>query len=437
MGNGEASETKTENQIRTNNQTNNQATRTEQTTNIDPEIQRLEQILDSIIQRQGGSPMMAGPILKNESEELFKKENSMCIIYFENDSNGIIMNTGLGNGFFCKLNYSYIPFKKALFTNNHILNERSIQTGKQIKLTYQQKDITLDITEKRNAFTDEKLDYTCVEIFDEDGINNFFEIDNDVVTNKKNLKDQNIFVLQYNKNRELSISSGKILEVSNKEMIHSAVTTFGSSGSPLIRRNRNELKYVVGIHFGTIKSEKYGNLATPFDNILEDLKLKIIESSKIKIIAHITIPEDNYNARIINSSEEHERDDELKIDYSNIMKNEEEIKSCMIFIDKNKIDFTYNYTFNKGNYEIIYIFHNLLNSTNFMFYDCRDLYDLDLTSFNTQNVTNMSFMFYRCYSLRKLNLSNLNTEKVTDMSWMFNECKSLKYLDLSKYRKCY
>ena len=159
MGNGETSETKTENQIRTKNQTNNQTTRTEQTTNIDPEIQRLEQILDSILQRQGGSPMMAGPILRNESEELFKKENSMCIIYFENDSNGIIMNTGLGNGFFLKLNYSYIPFKKALFTNNHILNERSIQTGKKIKLTYLQKDITLDITEKRNAFTDEKLDY--------------------------------------------------------------------------------------------------------------------------------------------------------------------------------------------------------------------------------------------------------------------------------------
>ena len=428
MGNSEIGETQTKNQMKI------ETNRSEQIKNIDPEIQRLELILNSIIQKQGGIQIMASAILKNESEELFKKEDSMCIIYFENASNGIIMNNGLGNGFFCKLNHSYIPFKKALFTNNHILNEKSIQTGKKIKLKYQQKVITLDITEKRNAFTDEKLDYTCVEIFDEDGINNFFEIDINDFKNKKLLKNQEIFILQYNNNRLLAFSSGKILYIGDNKIIHSCVTVDGSSGSPLIRRNRNQLNFVVGIHVGTIRDHKFPNIAIPFDNILEDLKLKIIKSSKIKIIAHINIPEDNYKVRIINSSEEHERDDKLKIDYSNILKNEKEIKNCMIFINNNKIDFTYYYTFNKGFYEIIYIFHNLLNSTNFMFYDCRDLYDLDLTSFNTQNVTNMSFMFYRCYSLRKLNLSNLNTEKVTDMSWMFNECKSLKYLDLSNFK---
>ena len=241
---------------------------------INKEKIELEQIIDSIIQREGGTQIMGAPMVKRETEELFKRENSMCSINYETYLNGVTKNDGLGCGFFCKLNNSYFPFKKALFTNNHILNEESIKTGKKIQFQYQKKDFTIDITKKRNAFSDRRLDYTCIEIFDEDGINNFFEIDNDVVTNKKNLKDQNIFVLQYNKNRELSISSGKILEVSNKEMIHSAVTTFGSSGSPLIRRNRNELKYVVGIHFGTIKSEKYGNLATPFDNSSSPLMIK-------------------------------------------------------------------------------------------------------------------------------------------------------------------
>ena len=34
----------------------------------------------------------------------------------------------------------------------------------------------------------------------------------------------------------------------------------------------------------------------------------------------------------------------------------------------------------------------------------------------------MGFMFSRCSSLKELNLSNFNTNNVTDMSWMFSEC---------------
>ena len=430
MGNGETN---------TNNPINNIVDTTPKT---ETEMDKLKRILNSIIVKQGGTKILAGPVLKPESEELYKSEDSICLINFETNLNGITMNDGLGNGFFCKLNNSYIPFKKALFTNNHIINEENLKVGKTIKLNYQKKDISIEITEKRSVFTDKTLDYTCIEIFDEDGINNFLEIDDDVLKNKKLLKDQEIFILQYCQSSSIGLSSGKILYISDNKMIHSSVTVNGSSGSPLIRRRRTDLKFVVGIHFGTINEHKYGNLATPFDNILEDLKLKIIELSKIKIIAHIKIPKDtNYTARIISSSEEYERDNEdkrdekLKIESSNIVKNEEEIKNSMIFINKKKIDFTYNYTFNnKGDNEIIYIFHNLLNSTNFMFYKCKDLYDLDLSSFNTKNVTNMSFMFHRCESLEKLKLTNLNTEKVINMSGMFNECEKLKDLDLSSFK---
>ena len=252
---------------------------------------------------------------------------------------------------------------------------------------------------------------------------------------KSLLRNQEMFIVQYNKNKDIDLSPGKILYIKDDRMLHTADTEEGSSGSPLIRRYRTQLNLVVGIHLGTLKGHENGNIAIPFDVILQDLKLKIIESSKIKIIAHIKIPEDNYKARIINSSEEYERDEELKVDYSNILKNEEEIKNCMIFINKEKIDFTYKYTFpKKGNYEIIYIFHDLLNSTNFMFYNCRDLCDLDLTNFNTQNVTNMSCMFFGCKSLKKLKLTNMNTEKVTHMTLMFNECESLKDLDLSSFK---
>ena len=61
-----------------------------------------------------------------------------------------------------------------------------------------------------------------------------------------------------------------------------------------------------------------------------------------------------------------------------------------------------------------------------MFYNCNSLTNLNLSNFNTQNVTNMSGMFSNCKSLTNLNLSNFNTQNVTDMRDMFWKCNSLK-----------
>ena len=41
-----------------------------------------------------------------------------------------------------------------------------------------------------------------------------------------------------------------------------------------------------------------------------------------------------------------------------------------------------------------------------MFNDCNSLTSLDLSNFNTQNVTNMKYMFYDCYLLTSLDLFN-------------------------------
>ena len=68
-----------------------------------------------------------------------------------------------------------------------------------------------------------------------------------------------------------------------------------------------------------------------------------------------------------------------------------------------------------------------------MFYDCEKLTSLNLSSFNTGKVTNMSYMFYGCKNLTSLDLSSFNTEKVTDMSAMFDDCWNLTSLDLSSF----
>ena len=84
---------------------------------------------------------------------------------------------------------------------------------------------------------------------------------------------------------------------------------------------------------------------------------------------------------------------------------------------------------------------NTLNVTNMaqMFKDCTSLTNLDLSSFNTKNVITFvgnyvdDGMFYGCSSLVELNLSNFNTSNVTKMSGMFERCRSLKNLNLSSF----
>ena len=60
-----------------------------------------------------------------------------------------------------------------------------------------------------------------------------------------------------------------------------------------------------------------------------------------------------------------------------------------------------------------------------MFYECSSLKNIDLSNFNTQNITNMSYMFGECNSLKNIDLSNFNTQNVTNMCYMFFECGCL------------
>ena len=54
-----------------------------------------------------------------------------------------------------------------------------------------------------------------------------------------------------------------------------------------------------------------------------------------------------------------------------------------------------------------------------MFWGCSSLEEINLSNFNTNNVTNMGGLFYKCFSLKELNISNFNTNNVTNMDLMF------------------
>ncbi len=75
----------------------------------------------------------------------------------------------------------------------------------------------------------------------------------------------------------------------------------------------------------------------------------------------------------------------------------------------------------------------------YMFSGCSNLgtdseHPLDVSSFVTDNVTNMSYLFHGCTGLPSIDVSNFNTENVTNMSYMFDDCSSLSVLDISNFK---
>ena len=73
------------------------------------------------------------------------------------------------------------------------------------------------------------------------------------------------------------------------------------------------------------------------------------------------------------------------------------------------------------------------SNCNNMFKSFTSLTSLDLSNFDTSNVTNMGGMFNSCYVLTSLDVSNFDTSKVTNMGSTFYNCNNLTVLDVSNF----
>ena len=167
-------------------------------------------------------------------------EKSICKIIFEDEVKE-------ATGFFCDIKEYKL---KALITNNHVIDKEFIKNNKKLKIEIEEeeekeKEINLEL--KRQIMTDKKLDFTIIEILEDDDIKNYLEIDDDIYS--KDYIDETIFACQYPGGDELNYSHGKIKKKINDLYMHSIETLGGSSGSPLLLFNN--LK-IIGIHKGFI-----------------------------------------------------------------------------------------------------------------------------------------------------------------------------------------
>ena len=215
------------------------------------------------------------PITLDNTEIIISQmQKSICKIYMDNGAKG--------TGFFCRVPYpDKNHYINCLVTNNHVIDEPYLDKNKSIELSINNNKIEKIIKiDNRRVYTNKLYDTTIIEIFEEkDDIKDFLDIDFDL--NGEILKNQytnkSIYVLQYPKNENVSVSYGIIKNIdlsNNYDILHLCSTDIGSSGSPIFNILSNK---IIGIHKGASNTKLFNKgtlLFFPLKEFLSEIEKK-------------------------------------------------------------------------------------------------------------------------------------------------------------------
>ena len=165
----------------------------------------------------------------------------------------IKINNAYGTGFFCKIpfiNKSKKEEKMNVFmTNHHVLNDNDYKNNEEIYLFLNDDKIvkTLKSEKERKTYFNKEYDISIIELKDNDNINNFLELDENLFKEEINayFRDISIYILQYRYGNKAEVSYGFSTLMNNNEINHRCSTEKGSSGSPILNLSNNK---VIGIH---------------------------------------------------------------------------------------------------------------------------------------------------------------------------------------------
>ena len=91
----------------------------------------------------------------------------------------------------------------------------------------------------------------------------------------------------------------------------------------------------------------------------------------------------------------------------------------------------------QGNFQyetkITIIYKKTIISCNSMFSYCQNILSIDLSNFDSSQVTIMNYMFQNCNKLVSINFTNFNTKNVKEMKYIFDLCSDLSSIDLSMF----
>ena len=370
---------------------------------------------------------------------LSKLEKNICKVYQ--------INNTIKTGFFCKIPYlinsQLIP---VLITNKLIINKENSEMDKTIKISFN--DINDNIIEKnielRLIFINEEKDINIIEIIpnsDEINLTNFIEIDENIFQNNESYesyKDKTIYLLGYPNVHFPSYSLGTIKEINDnnfKYLLCNNENDLYTSMSPILSLSNNK---IIGVNKGN-------NEGIFIKYIIEELNE--IENNKIisLYLNNNKLNKDNINMieMIIENDDENEIDEDNNIfRICNHIENSINIeginntkkKYVELYFNDNLYHYKKFSKIEKGIFNLKIIINGLMTDCRNLFvFCCKNLISVNLSSFNSKNVTNMSYMFGNCEKLEYINFTNFDTKNVTTMNRMFMDCKNIKYLNLSSF----
>ena len=359
-------------------------------------------------------------------EELYEIKKGICKIKGE-DCLGV----------FCDISNKYIK----VFISNYIELEKKKYLEFQILGENKERIIDMDLD--RFKYFDKKLNITIIEILkNEEKNKKFLKIDDNII---KSIENENEILYMYEFQNDIQFFKGKIKRKSNKNFIYDGVhksykasplflnnnligLNLGSSNNGLfINHIINKINFIKCIYY--IKKENIDKEIQIINNGYTELDLNNLEEE------NQILYEENYDNKInkLFNIIYDNNEEEIKKIKSEKITNEEIEKYAQILIE-GKISQEFQYEFEKEGKYIIYILLDYsIKDLNCIFSECHYLKEIDFSSFNFKEITNMSGMFLFCSSLEKINFASINTEKVNDMSDMFHGCSSLKNLDLSQF----
>ena len=213
-------------------------------------------------------------------EYLQKAKNAVCQI--------CVSDIKFGSGFFCKIPYTkennlLLP---VLITTNHVLSKDSLETDIKIKINDETKIISL---KGRKKWTNVEMDFTCIEIKEEeDKIYTYFNLDDKVLDknySNDNYLNHNVLIYAINKDNNLmGFSNGVIKKNEDPFFAYTCNTYPGCSGGCIVNQFNNN---VIGIHKGEIETgnKKEVNAGIYINNVINSIKkTKENISQKVKII---------------------------------------------------------------------------------------------------------------------------------------------------------
>ena len=211
---------------------------------------------------------------------------------------------------------------------------------------------------------------------------------------------------QFNKNYEKQISSEfPKMSITNDDF---------NNDNPLRKNLSSDINYNVGDSITCEKLQRQISLK-------ESSGVGCTLIKKNEITLKLNINKSQFGQKIYFLSKHHDIDEFVN-------KN-----NTKIIINGKEKNFEKYVTAKEENYKIVMQFSEKLKYCSKMFLDCMNIIDIDLSSFDTEEVVKMAYMFANCINLVNIKLSFIKTENVVDMSNMFYNCVNLQYLDLSSF----